>query len=107
MKRLLKQNQRPSRVIDFDDNDLTTLERESEKFTEELDDNCVIFNATGGTKQMVLILAESLRSWLETNEQSDAFKILYADTAHQRIDWLYPEKRSEPMKDLLSLRISS
>lgn len=103
LKRLLKQNQRPSRVIDFDDSDLITLERESEKFAEELDGNCVIFNATGGTKQMVLILAESLRSWLETNEQSDAFKILYADTAHQRIDWLYPEKRSEPMKDLLSL----
>lgn len=52
-----------------------------------LDGNRVVFNATGGTKQMALLLTELLRDLL----LPEAFEILYADTTHQRIDWLRPK----------------
>jgi len=100
LKKMLDRHRIAARIEPFDDSNVTTLEQESERLALSLDGNRVVFNATGGTKQMALLLTELLRDLL----LPEAFEILYADTTHQRIDWLRPKKRgSDPMQDVLSL----
>lgn len=99
LKKLLDRHQIPVRIEPFADNDIATLEAESLRIAELLDGKNVVFNATGGTKQMALVLTETLQGLV-----TEPFGIIYADTTHQRIDWLRPKgKGSEPMQDLLSL----
>lgn len=99
LKKLLGRHQIAVRVEPFADADIATLETESLRVAEMLDGKSVVFNATGGTKQMALILNDTLQVL-----GADAVSVLYADTTHQRIDWLLPKGRgSEAMQDVLSL----
>ncbi|PKO88420.1 MAG: hypothetical protein CVU16_14005 [Betaproteobacteria bacterium HGW-Betaproteobacteria-10] len=99
LKKLLDRHQIPGRIEPFADDNIATLETESLRIAELLDGQHVAFNATGGTKQMALVLTETLQGLV-----TEPFGILYADTTHQRIDWLRPKGRGgEPMQDLLSL----
>ncbi len=99
LKKILDRHALPTRIEPFADNDIATLEAEALRLAEMLDGNNVVFNATGGTKQMALVLNDTLQL-LGLN----ALSVLYADTTHQRIDWLLPKGRgSEPMQDVLSL----
>ncbi len=99
LRKLLERHKIPVRVEPFDDADIKTLESESMRIAEMLDGQSVIFNATGGTKQMALILNDTLQVL-----GSNALNVLYADTRHQRIDWLLPKGRgSEAMQDVLTL----
>jgi hypothetical protein len=99
LRKLLDRHAIPVRVEAFADSDIATLEAESLRIAEMLDGHRVVFNATGGTKQMALVLNDTLQLI-----GADAVSVLYADTAHQRIDWLLPKgKGSEAMEDVLSL----
>ena len=99
LKKLLDRHQLPVRIEAFADDDMATLEAESLRIAELLDGQSVVFNATGGTKQMALVLTDTLQVLA-----NDLAGVLYADTTHQRIDWLRPKGRgSEAMQDVLSL----
>lgn len=102
LKKVLDRHQINTRILDFDDSSLTSLQNEALRITETITDQHVIFNATGGTKQMVLVIANTLQVL-----DKDQYSIVYADTTHQRLDWLVLSSRhnqnSEPMQNLLSL----
>lgn len=99
LKKLLDRHQIPVRIEPFADDNIAILEAESWRIAELLADQNVIFNATGGTKQMALVLTDTLEALA-----TEAGGVLYADTVHQRIDWLRPKGRgSEAMLDVLSL----
>jgi len=99
LKKLLDRHHIPVRIEPFADDNFATLQTEAMRLAEMLDGHSVVFNATGGTKQMALVLTDTLQVL-----DKDAVGILYADTTHQRIDWLRPKGRdSEAMQDVLSL----
>lgn len=99
LKKSLDRHNIPVRIEPFADDNITTLEAESFRIAELLNGQHVAFNATGGTKQMALVLTEQLPGLV-----NEPFGVIYADTSHQRIDWLRPKGRgSEAMQDLLSL----
>jgi len=99
LKKILKRHDIASRIEAFDDSNLATLEAEALRIAEQLDGKEVVFNTTGGTKQMALILSDTLQVL-----GAEAVGLLYADTSHQRIDWLRPRGRGcEAMQDLVSL----
>lgn len=99
LKKLLDRHQIAVRIERFADDDIATLESESLRIAELLDSRNVVFNATGGTKQMALVLTDTLQGLV-----TEPFGVLYADTTHQRIDWLRPKGQgSDTMEDLLSL----
>lgn len=60
----------------------------------------LVLNATGGTKLMALGFVEMLRK--------DAARVIYTDTAHQRIEVLYDRNQDNPspipMQDVLDVR---
>lgn len=100
LRKLLERHQISSQIEAFADDDITTLQTESLRIAEKLDGQPVIFNATGGTKQMAFIMADNALQVLGPEVQG----VIYADTQHQRIDWLRPAARgSDPMDNLLTL----
>lgn len=102
LKKSLDTRQIPARIEKFDDSSPQALESEAERIALMLDGRKVIFNATGGTKPMVLILAETLR--MLDSPREEFLEIIYADTNHNRLDWLKPKGHAfKPMADTLSL----
>lgn len=102
LEKALRAHQLASHIVSFDDSSPESMEKGAEEIALKLDGKKVVFNATGGTKQMALILAETLRMLDAPGEES--LEILYADTQHNRLDWLKPKKRSSVMmEDILSL----
>lgn len=100
LKKLLDTHGIRGQIEDFADQDIPTLQAESLRIAEKLDGQAIIFNATGGTKQMAFIMADNALQVLGPEVQG----VIYADTQHQRIDWLRPAVRgSEPMDNLLTL----
>lgn len=100
LKKRLEQHGIKAQVEPFDDRDITTLQNESSRIAEKLDGSPIIFNATGGTKQMAFIMADNALELLGPEVQG----VIYADTQHQRIDWLRPRgKGSEAMQNILKL----
>lgn len=100
LKKLLERHQISSQIEAFADDDIATLQAESLRIAEKLDGQPMIFNATGGTKQMAFIMADNALQVLGPEVQG----VIYADTQHQRIDWLRPAARgSETMDNLLTL----
>lgn len=72
-----------TQVEPFADDDVATLRSESLRIAEKLDGKPIIFNASGGTKQMAFIMADNAFEVLGPEVQG----VIYADTLHQRIDW--------------------
>lgn len=89
--------------IDFADDDIGTLHRQAEWVADSLDGRAVTVNLTGGTKLMTLALVETLAAQLATGGQDTVPHLVYTDTHHQRLDWLKPVPRSEPMQDVLRI----
>lgn len=100
LKSTLENREIITQINHFADKDIETLEAESLRIAGLLKGEKVVFNATGGTKQIALMLNKALQA-LDSNDYS----VIYADTARQSIDWLIsPEnKKSEIMQDMLSL----
>ena len=100
LKKQLESHGITARIEPFADDDISTLRSESMRIADKLDGKAIVFNASGGTKQMAFIMADNAFEVLGPEVQG----IIYADTFHQRIDWLRPpDKNSEPMENLLSL----
>ncbi len=89
--------------IDFDDGDVGTLHAQAEAIALQLDGRPVTINFTGGTKPMTLALTQTLAPHLATGGDATQPHLVYCDTAHQRLDWLAPAARSEPMADVLRI----
>lgn len=89
--------------IDFADADVATLHQEAAAVAEKLDGRAVTVNLTGGTKLMTLALVDTLVAHLETGTSESAPHLVYTDTRNQRLDWLKPVPRSEPLGDVLQL----
>lgn len=66
----------------------------------ELDGRDVVFHVTGGTKLMVMVINQQLTN-LEAGTGS--YRILYADTQRQTLDWLDRPPKVEVMNDVLTL----
>lgn len=89
--------------IDFDDRDVGTLSAQAEAIAQRLDGRPVTINFTGGTKPMTLALTQTLAPYLATGSDIAQPHLVYCDTAHQRLDWLAPVARSEPMAEVLRI----
>lgn len=96
LKRALEAHQILVKRIPFDDKDPDSIRRSAESIAMELGEQPLVFNATGGHKLMTLELAEQLRL-------ADDLHLLYAETRHDRLDWLKPKPAIEPMQDILMI----
>lgn len=80
----------------FDDSSPTAIWNSAESMGMDFGEGTVIFNATGGHKLMTLAMAEKM-------DLADDLHLLYAETRHQRLDWLKPLPTMEPMVDVLKV----
>ena len=81
----------------FDDSTPETIQASAQKIGLENGEGSVIFNVTGGHKLMTLAMAK------EMEEIADDLHLLYAETRHQRIDWLKPAPAMQDMEDVLKV----
>ena len=89
------------RVLSFDDSTPQAMQEAAFKLADkELDGRDVVFHATGGTKLMVMVINQQLAN-LEAGTGS--YRILYADTQRQTLDWLDRPPKIEAMTDVLTL----
>lgn len=81
----------------FDDSTPETIQASAQKIGMENGEGSVILNVTGGHKLMTLAMAK------EMEEIADDLHLLYAETRHQRIDWLKPTPAMQDMEDVLKV----
>ena len=80
----------------FDDSSPESIKTGAESVGIEFEKSAVIFNASGGHKLMTLALAENM-------ELAGDLHLLYAETRHQRLDWLKPVPSIDAMHDVLKV----
>lgn len=89
------------RVLPFDDGTPKDMQAAAFKLADkELDARHVVFHVTGGTKLMVLAIHKALSN-LEAG--TGTYRLLYADTVHQTLDWLDEHPSQERMQNVLTL----
>lgn len=89
------------RTLPFDDSTPQSMQTAALQLAyDDLDGKDVVFHATGGTKLMVLAIHQQL---LNLAAGQGSYRLLYADTAHQTLNWLDEQPRQEPMADVLTL----
>lgn len=81
----------------FDDRSPEAIQANAQTIGMEFGEGPVIFNATGGHKLMTLAMTEEMLGI------ADELHLLYAETRHQRLDWLKPTPAMEPMSDVLKV----
>jgi hypothetical protein len=81
----------------FDDSSPGAIQAGAQAIAMEFGEGSVIFNATGGHKLMTLAMTE------EAQGITDELHLLYAETRHQRLDWLKPIPTMEPMDNVLKI----
>jgi hypothetical protein len=96
LKRALSARGIEVRRVKFDDLTPETIIRSAERIAVELGERPLVLNATGGHKLMTLALVRAMNL-------ADELHILYAETRHDRLDWLKPVAEVEPMDDVLKL----
>lgn len=97
LKRALEPHDIATRRVPFDDSSPETIKSSAASIAMELGSEPLIFNATGGHKLMTLALAEEL------GDLADDLHLLYAETRHDRLDWLKPSPAIEPMNNVLKV----
>jgi Domain of unknown function (DUF1887) len=97
LKRALESHGITVQRCPFNDSTPETIQRNASEVGLEFGEGSVIFNATGGHKLMTLALTEELP------KIADDVHLLYAETRHQRLDWLKPTAAMEPMQDVLKV----
>lgn len=83
--------------IAFDDATPEAIRTSAEAIAMELGTEPLVFNATGGHKLMTLALAGNLEAL------ADDLHLVYAETRHDRLDWLKPLPAMDPMTDVLGI----
>lgn len=96
LKRALEARGIGVKHLPFDDTTPETIIRAAGKVALELGERPLVLNATGGHKLITLALVEQM-------EVADALHLVYAETRHDRLDWLKPVPEVEAMKDVLTL----
>lgn len=97
LKRALEARNITVRRIPFDDASPETIKTSAEGVAMELGMEPLVFNATGGHKLMTLALAENLE------DLADDLHLVYAETRHDRLDWLKPSPSIDAMRDVLDI----
>jgi Holliday junction resolvase len=82
--------------VPFDDSTPDAIVRSSEEIATRFGEQPILLNITGGHKLMTLALAEQM-------PVADDLHVVYAETRHDRLDWLKPRAEIEPMQDVLRL----
>lgn len=85
-----------TRRIPFDDTTPEAIVRAAQAIACELGEAPLVFNATGGHKLMTLALADQM-------QMADDLHLVYAETRHDRLDWLKPAAEVQAMQDVLDL----
>jgi hypothetical protein len=80
----------------FDDSSPEAIGASAEAVSIKFGEGAIVFNATGGHKLMTLAMADKMTL-------ADDLHLLYAETRHQRLDWLKPAPAMEPMIDVLKV----
>ena len=80
----------------FNDSTPEAIQASAQKIGMENGEGSVIFNVTGGHKLMTLAMVKEM-------EIADDLHLLYAETRHQRIDWLKPAPAMQDMEDVLKV----
>jgi hypothetical protein len=83
--------------LPFDDSTPAAIEESAAQIALNLGEEPLVFNATGGHKLMVLALTENLAAL------ADGLSLVYAETRHDRLDWLKPKPSEEPMQSVLDI----
>lgn len=81
----------------FDDQSPEAIAASAVQIGKQFSDEAVIFNFTGGHKLMTLGVAEVMEKSVAS------LHLLYAETRHQRLDWLKPEPAMQEMEDVLQI----
>lgn len=97
LKRALEARNIKVRRASFDDTSPEKIQNSAQAIAMELGEDPLVFNATGGHKLMTLALAENLGAL------ADHLHLVYAETRHDRLDWLKPEPAMDPMQDVLGI----
>lgn len=97
LKRALEARNIQVRRSPFDDTSPENIQKSAQDIAMKLGEEPLVFNATGGHKLMTLALAENLEAL------ADHLHLVYAETRHDRLDWLKPEPAIEPMQDVLGI----
>lgn len=97
LKRALEARGVGCKRIAFDDATPETIRASAEAIAMELGTEPLLFNVTGGHKLMTLALAENLEAL------ADDLHLVYAETRHDRLDWLKPSPGIEPMTNALGI----
>lgn len=97
LKRALDARGIAVKKIPFDDSSPDAITESAGNIAMEYGVEPLVFNATGGHKLMTLALAENLSGL------ADDLHLVYAETRHDRIDWLKPDPSVEPMQDVLKI----
>ena len=97
LKRVLESHGIQVQRTPFDDSSPDSVTASAATVSTEFGEGAVIFNATGGHKLMTLAMAK------EMGEIADDLHLLYAETRHQRLDWLKPVPAIDPMTDVLKV----
>jgi len=80
----------------FDDRSPSAINASAASISMEFGEGSVLFNVTGGHKLMTLAMAKEM-------DVADDLHLLYAETRHQRLDWLKPSPEMEPMVNVLRI----
>lgn len=96
LKRALEAHGIKVKRVPFDDATPEAIISAAERIANQLGEQALVFNVTGGHKLMTLALATRM-------EIADELHLLYVETRHDRLDWLKPVAEVEPMQDVLWL----
>lgn len=97
LKRALEARQIACKRLPFDDATPEAIQASAERIALDLGTEPLVFNATGGHKLMTLALADNLSAL------ADDLHLVYAETRHDRLDWLRPVPAVEPMTNTLGI----
>lgn len=88
-------------IIPFDDRSFDSMSRAAMDLAPKLDGRPCVLNVTGGTKLMTLAITQVLAHLLE--DGTPAPRVLYADTEHQRFEWVSRPATTQPMDAVLRI----
>lgn len=97
LKRALEARAIACRRMRFDDATPEAIRASAEETALQLGSEPLVFNATGGHKLMTLALAANFEAL------ADDLHLVYAETRHDRLDWLKPTPTTEPMTNTLGI----
>jgi hypothetical protein len=96
LKTALEAHDIATTALPFDDSTPERILHSAEEVATRVGERPLVLNATGGHKLITLALTDAMR-------MADDLHVVYAETRHDRLDWLKPVAEVQPMEDVLGL----